>query len=161
MLGVVRAHQRPTPKRLLVDKPLSYIGGMSRLLVLYLGSAAMVARRFSLSALQDRLVEFDIDYFGATDGVAKLPDHAGIAKLRMAWISIAGLSKGLHEPLERSFAPVRRALWTHGNRFHPHMNGGHTHDRLGSCGVPGAARACASSALTVRMSSAARSASCG
>jgi crotonobetaine/carnitine-CoA ligase len=145
VLGVVRAHQGPPPKRLLVDKPLSYMGGMWRLLVcLYLGSAAMVARRFSLSALQDRLVEFDIDYFGATDGVAKLPDHAGIAKLRMAWISIAGLSKGLHEPLERKFrAPVRElyGLTETGSTLYmpteaAHMTGS------GSCGVPAPFRAC-------------------
>jgi len=118
---------------------------MWRLLVcLYLGSAAVVARRFSLSALQDRLVEFDIDYFGATDGVAKLPDHAGIAKLRMAWISIAGLSKGLHEPLERKFrAPVRElyGLTETGSTLYmpteaTHMIGS------GSCGVPAPFRAC-------------------
>jgi len=145
VLGGVRAHQGPNPKRLLVDKPLSYMGGMWRLLVcLYLGSAAVVARRFSLSALQDRLVEFDIDYFGATDGVAKLPDHAGIAKLRMAWISIAGLSKGLHEPLERKFrAPVRElyGLTETGSTLYmpteaTHMIGS------GSCGVPAPFRAC-------------------
>src|ERR1044071_3952374 len=71
VLGMVRAHQGPPPKRLLIDKPMSYMGGMWRFLVaLYLGSAAVVARKFSLSSLQERLVEWDIDYFGATDAVA-------------------------------------------------------------------------------------------
>jgi len=145
VLGVVRAHQGPKPRRLLVDKPLSYMGGMWRLLVcLYLGSAAVVARRFSLSMLQDRLVEFDIDYFGATDGVAKLPDHPGIAELRMAWISIAGLSKGLHEPLERKFrAPVRElyGLTETGSTLYMPTEAA---DMIGSgsCGVPAPFRAC-------------------
>jgi acyl-CoA synthetase (AMP-forming)/AMP-acid ligase II len=145
VLGLVRAHQGPPPKRLLIDKPLSYMGGMWRLLVcLYLGSAAVVARKFSLSALQDRLVSFDIDYFGATDAVAKLPDHPGIAKLKMAWISIAGLSRNLHEPLERKFrAPVRELYGLTETGSTLYMPTGATHMvGSGSCGIPAPFRRC-------------------
>lgn len=145
VLGFVRAHQGPPPRRPLIDKPLSYMGGMWRFLVcLYLGSAAVVARRFSLSTLQERLVEHEIDYFGATDAVAKLPDHPGLDKLRMAWISIAGLSKGLHETLERKFqAPVRElyGLTETGSTLYMPTDASHMVGS-GSCGVPARFRAC-------------------
>jgi acyl-CoA synthetase (AMP-forming)/AMP-acid ligase II len=145
VLGLVRAHQGPPPKRLLIDKPMSYMGGMWRFLVaLYLGSAVVVARRFSLSALQDRLVEWQIDYFGTTDAVAKLPDHPGLARLKMAWISIAGLSKGLHEALERRFnAPVRElyGLTETGSTLYMPTDAAHMVGS-GSCGIPTPFRAC-------------------
>ncbi|HYC48060.1 MAG TPA: class I adenylate-forming enzyme family protein [Burkholderiales bacterium] len=145
VLGLVRAHQGPPPKRLLIDKPMSYMGGMWRFLVaLYLGSAAVVARKFSLSTLQDRLVEWEIDYFGATDAVAKLPDHPGLAKLKMAWISIAGLSKNLHETLERKLhAPVRElyGLTETGSTLYMPTGAAHMVGS-GSCGVPAPFRAC-------------------
>jgi acyl-CoA synthetase (AMP-forming)/AMP-acid ligase II len=141
----VRAHQGPPPKRLLIDKPMSYMGGMWRFLVaLYLGSAVVVARRFTLSGLQERLIKWGIDYFGATDAVAKLPDHPGLAQVKMAWVSIAGLSKSLHETLERKFnAPVRElyGLTETGSTLYmptaaANMIGS------GSCGVPAPFRAC-------------------
>lgn len=145
VLGLVRAHQGPPPKRLLIDKPMSYMGGMWRFLVaLYLGSAAVVARKFSLSVLQDRLVEWNIDYFGATDAVAKLPDHPGLTKLEMAWISIAGLSRNLHETLERKFrAPVRElyGLTETGSTLYMPTDAVHMVGS-GSCGVPAPFRAC-------------------
>ena len=145
VLGQVRAHQGPPPRRLLIDKPMSYMGGMWRFLVaLYLGSAAVVARKFSLSVLHDRLVDWNIDYFGATDAVAKLPLHPGLAGLKMAWISIAGLSGNLHETLERRFRTPVRELYglteTGSTLYMPtaavHMVGS------GSCGIPAPFRAC-------------------
>jgi acyl-CoA synthetase (AMP-forming)/AMP-acid ligase II len=145
VLGLVRAHQGPPPRRLLIDKPMSYMGGMWRFLVaLYLGSAAVVARKFSLSVLQDRLVEWNIDYFGATDAVAKLPHHPGLAGLEMAWISIAGLSGNLHEALERRFhAPVRElyGLTETGSTLYMPTDAVHMVGS-GSCGVPAPFRAC-------------------
>lgn len=145
VLGLVRAHQGPPPKRLLIDKPMSYMGGMWRFLVaLYLGSATVVARKFSLSALQDRLVEWRIDYFGATDAVAKLPEHPGIAQMKMAWISIAGLSKNLHQTLERKFnAPVRElyGLTETGSTLYMPTDAAHMVGS-GSCGIPVPFRAC-------------------
>src|SRR6185369_10650364 len=63
VLGWVRTHQGPPPKRLLIDKPLSYMGGKWRFLIcLYLGSTAFVALRFSLTSLQQRLVDHNIDF---------------------------------------------------------------------------------------------------
>ena len=145
VLGYVRAHQGPPPKRLLIDKPLSYMGGMWRFLVcLYVGSTAYVARRYSLSALQQRLVDYDIDFFGSTDAVAKLPDFPGIEKLNIAWISIAGLSKGLHASLERKFnAPVRElyGLTETGSTLYMPIEDA-AMSGSGSCGLPAPYRKC-------------------
>jgi acyl-CoA synthetase (AMP-forming)/AMP-acid ligase II len=145
VLGLVRAHQGPPPKRLLIDKPMSYMGGMWRFLVaLYLGSAVVVARKFTLSALQDRLIEWRIDYFGATDAVAKLPEHPRLAQVKMEWVSIAGLSKNLHETLERRFnAPVRElyGLTETGSTLYMPIDAAHMVGS-GSCGIPAPFRAC-------------------
>ncbi|MDB5809320.1 MAG: AMP-binding protein [Betaproteobacteria bacterium] len=109
VLGWVRSHQGPAPKRMLIDKPLSYMGGKWRFLIcLFMGATAYVALRFSLTGLQQRLVDHDIDFFSVTDAVAKLPELPAVSKLNIAWISSGGLSKGLHQPLEQKFnAPVR------------------------------------------------------
>ena len=145
VLGWVRTHQGPPPKRLLIDKPLSYMGGKWRFLIcLFLGSTAFIALRFSLTSLQQRLVDHDIDFFAATDAVVKLPEHPGVAKLRIAWISIAGLSPDLHRPLERKFhAPVRElyGMTEIGSTFYmpiadDSMSGS------GSCGLPAPYRRC-------------------
>lgn len=145
LLGHVRARQGPPPRRVLIDKPLSYMGGMWRFLVcLCLGSTACVARQFSLSGLHQRLIEHRIDFFSATDGVAKLPHQPGLDELNLAWISISGLSKDLHQPLEVRFqAPVRELYGlteTGSTLFMPagaaHMSGS------GSCGLPAPYRDC-------------------
>src|SRR4051812_44551987 len=109
VLGWVRSHQGPAPKRMLIDKPLSYMGGKWRFLIcLFMGGTAYVAMRFSLTGLQQRLVDHNIDFFSVTDAVAKLPELPAVAKLDIAWISSGGLSKGLHQALEKKFhAPVR------------------------------------------------------
>jgi acyl-CoA synthetase (AMP-forming)/AMP-acid ligase II len=139
LLGHVRSRQGPPPRRVLIDKPLSYMGGMWRFLVcLCLGSTACVARQFSLSGLHQRLADHRIDFFSATDGVAKLPDDPRLAGLNIAWISIGGLSKELHRPLEQRFrAPVREL---YGLTFMPadaaRMSGS------GSCGLPAPYREC-------------------
>lgn len=112
LLGHVRAQQGPPPKRVLIDRPLSYMGGMWRFLVcLCLGSTACVARELSLSGLHQRLIEHRIDFFSATDAVAKLPDDPRLRELGMAWISISGLRKALHRPLEERFAAPVRELY--------------------------------------------------
>ena len=145
VLGYVRAHQGPAPRRLLIDKPLSYMGGKWRFLMcLYLGCTACVAKRFSLSGLQQRLVDHRIDFFAATDAVAKLPEHSGVENLDVAWISIAGLTRALHAPLEKKFdAPVRElyGLTETGSTLYmpteaTHMVGS------GSCGLPAPYRRC-------------------
>ena len=80
VLGWVRSHQGPAPKRMLIDKPLSYMGGKWRFLIcLFMGSTAFVARQFSLTGLQQRLVDHDIDFFSVTDAVAKLPELPAVA----------------------------------------------------------------------------------
>ena len=145
VLGWVRTHQGPPPRRLLIDKPLSYMGGKWRFLIcLFLGSTAFVARRFSLTALQQRLVDHDIDFFAATDAVAKLPAHPGIAQLRIAWISIAGLSPDLHRPLEQKFnAPVRElyGMTEIGSTFYMPVEDA-AMSGSGSCGLPAPYRQC-------------------
>jgi acyl-CoA synthetase (AMP-forming)/AMP-acid ligase II len=145
VLGWVRTHQGPPPKRLLIDKPLSYMGGKWRFLIcLFLGSTAFVAMRFSLTALQQRLVDHDIDFFAATDAVAKLPDYPGLEKLRIAWISISGLSKDLHRPLEQKFnAPVRElyGMTEIGSTFYMPLKDA-AMSGSGSCGLPAPYRQC-------------------
>ncbi|MGE5525599.1 MAG: class I adenylate-forming enzyme family protein [Rhodospirillaceae bacterium] len=145
LLGKVRSQQGPAPTRILIDKPLSYMGGMWRFLVcLCVGATACVARRFSLSELQQRLVDHRIDFFSATDAVAKLPDHPGIAKLRVAWISIAGMNKALHRPLEEKFsAPVRElyGLTETGSTLYMPAGAG-AMSGSGSCGLPAPYREC-------------------
>lgn len=145
LLGHVRARQGPAPRRLLIDKPLSYMGGMWRFLVcLCLGSTACVAREFSLSGLHRRLIEHRIDFFSATDAVAKLPDDPSLRELGVAWISISGMRKALHRPLEQRFqAPVRELYGlteTGSTLFMPidaeHMSGS------GACGIPAPYREC-------------------
>ncbi len=145
VLGWVRSHQGPPPRRLLIDKPLTYMGGKWRFLMcLYLGSTAYVARRFSLTQLQQRLVDYDIDFFAATDATAKLPDHPGLAKLDIAWISIAGLSKGLHKSLEDKFnAPVRElyGMTETGSTIYMPIDAA-AMSGSGSCGLPAPYRKC-------------------
>ena len=145
VLGYVRAHQGPSPTRLLIDKPLSYMGGKWRFLMcLYLGCAAYVAQRFSLSGLQQRLVDHGIDFFAATDAVAKLPEHPDIEKLNVAWISIAGLTGTLHAPLEKKFnAPVRElyGLTETGSTLYMPADADHMVGS-GSCGLPAPYRRC-------------------
>lgn len=145
VLGYARSIQGPTPRRVLIDKPMSYMGGMWRFLVcLHVGATACVALQFTLSGLQQRLVERRIDFFSATDAVARLPDHPGIADLSVAWISIAGLSRDLHRPLEAKFRSVVRELYgmTEAGAilYMPadaaHMSGS------GSCGIPAPFREC-------------------
>jgi crotonobetaine/carnitine-CoA ligase len=145
VLGWVRTHQGPPPKRIMIDRPLSYMGGKWRFLMcLYLGAQAMVSRRFSLTELQQRLVDHDIDFFAATDATAKLPAHPGIAKLNVAWISCAGLSKDLQRALEEKFnAPVRElyGMTEIGSTIYmPIADTAMTGS--GSCGLPAPYRKC-------------------
>lgn len=145
VLGYARAHQGPAPTRLLIDKPLSYMGGMWRFLVcLYLGCAAFVARQFSLSGLHQRLVDHRIDFFSATDAVAKLPDHPGIAGLNVAWIAISGLNRDLHRSLEAKFrAPVRElyGMTETGATLYMPVSAG-SMSGSGACGIPAPFREC-------------------
>src|SRR4051812_24851217 len=145
VLGWVRSHQGPAPKRMLIDKPLSYMGGKWRFLIcLFMGSTACVARQFSLTGLQQRLVDHDIDFFSVTDAVAKLPELPAVAKLKFSWISTGGLSKGLHESLEKKFnAPVRELYGmteTGSTLYMPIEDGAMTGS--GSCGLPAPYRKC-------------------
>lgn len=145
VLGWVRSHQGPPPRRLLIDKPLSYMGGKWRFLMcLYLGGTAFVALKFSLTSLQQRLVDHNIDFFAATDAVAKLPEHAGVANLDIAWISIAGLAKDLHRPLETKFnAPVRELYGMTEIGSTLYMPPGDARmSGSGSCGMPAPYRQC-------------------
>jgi crotonobetaine/carnitine-CoA ligase len=130
---------------MLIDKPLSYMGGKWRFLIcLFMGSTACVARQFSLTGLQQRLVDHDIDFFSVTDAVAKLPELPAVAKLKFAWISTGGLSKGLHESLEKKFnAPVRELYGmteTGSTLYMPIEDRAMTGS--GSCGLPAPYRKC-------------------
>lgn len=145
VLGAVRAIQGPAPRRVLLDKPLSYMGGMWRLLVcLNVGATACVARKFTLSGLQQRIADHDIDFFSVTDPVAKLPYDPRLAGRRFAWISASGLSAGLHRDLERTFdAPVRELYGmteTGSTLFMPIDAAGMSGS--GSCGKPAPYREC-------------------
>jgi acyl-CoA synthetase (AMP-forming)/AMP-acid ligase II len=145
VLGWVRTHQGPPPRRIMIDRPLSYMGGMWRFLMcLYLGAAAIVSRRFSLTQLQQRLVDYAVDFFAATDPVAKLPAHPGIAKLKIAWISCAGLSKDLHRAVEAKFnAPVRElyGMTETGSTLYMPIEDA-AMSGSGSCGLPAPYRKC-------------------
>lgn len=145
VLGAVRAVQGPAPRRILLDKPLSYMGGVWRLLVaIHVGATACVARKFTLSGLQQRIVDHDIDFFSVTDPVAKLPLHPDIAGRRFAWVSCSGISRSAHREIEARFgAPVRELYGmteTGSTIFMPfgdaHMSGS------GSCGRPAPYREC-------------------
>lgn len=109
VLGAVRAIQMNKPKRMLLDKPLSYMGGIWRLLVcLYVGTTACVAHKFTLSGMQQRIVDNQIDLFSVTDPVAKLPVHPGIRDMKFSCITASGLSKEAHVAIEKKFdGPVR------------------------------------------------------
>lgn len=145
LLGHVRAWQGNPARRVLIDKPLSYMGGMWRFLVcLCLGATACVAREFSLSGLHQRLVDHRIDFFSATDGVAKLPDAPRLRELSVAWISISGLRKALHRPLEERFnAPVRElyGLTETGSTLYMPISAADM-SGSGACGVPAPYREC-------------------
>jgi acyl-CoA synthetase (AMP-forming)/AMP-acid ligase II len=145
VLGWVRSHQGPVPKRVLIDKPLSYMGGKWRFLIcLFMGSTAYVALRFSLTGLQQRLVDHNIDFFSVTDAVAKLPELPAVAKLDIAWISSGGLSKGLHQALEEKFhAPVRElyGMTETGSTIYMPIEAT-AMVASGSCGLPAPYREC-------------------
>lgn len=145
LIGYVRARQGPAPKRMIIDKPLSYMGGKWRLLVcLYAGTTACVARKFSLSKLFERLVDFRIDFLSVTDPIAKLEPHPGLKQLRFSWICASGISPHLHRQLEEVFsAPVREMYGmteTGSTLFVPieasELSGS------GSCGRPALGRSC-------------------
>ena len=109
LLGYVRSRQGPAPRRMIVDRPLTYMGGKWRLLIaFYTGATCVVARKFSLSKLFDRLVEHRIDFLYVTDPIAKLGVDARLRELEFSWICSAGISPHLHKGLEQMFgAPVR------------------------------------------------------
>lgn len=145
ILGLVRSRQGPPPKRILIDKPMSYMGGMWRLLMcFFLGATACVARRFTLSGLQQRLLDHRIDFFSVTDPVASLPVLPPLRGQHFAWIGCSGLSKDLQRPLEERFnGPVRELYGmteTGSTIFMPidaaDMSGS------GSCGRPAPYREC-------------------
>jgi acyl-CoA synthetase (AMP-forming)/AMP-acid ligase II len=145
ILGFVRSRQGPAPRRVLIDKPMSYMGGMWRLLMcFFVGATACVARRFTLSQLQQRLVDHRIDFFSVTDPVAGLPVLPALRGQRFAWIGCSGLTKDLQKPLEERFgAPVRELYGmteTGSTIFMPidatDMSGS------GSCGLPAPYREC-------------------
>lgn len=145
ILAYVRSRQGPAPKRVLIDKPLSYMGSIWRLMMcFFVGGTACVARSFTLGNLQQRLVDHRIDFFAVTDPVAGLPVLPAIRAQRFAWISCSGLSKGLQRPLEERFgAPVRElyGMTEIGSTlFMPieaaDMSGS------GSCGLPAPFREC-------------------
>lgn len=109
LLAHVRAFQGGQVRRVLIDKPLSYMGGMWRLLMcLVTGATACVAESFTLRGLHQRLIMNNIDYFAVTDAVASLPSEESLNSLDISWISSAGLSKSLQVGLEEKYsAPVR------------------------------------------------------
>lgn len=145
VLGHARSIQGPAPRRVLIDKPMSYMGGMWRfLLCLHVGATACVAQQFTLSGLQKRLVEHRIDFFSVTDAVARLPDYPGIEGLNVAWISIAGLSRDLHRSLEAKFrTPVRElyGMTEAGAILYMPADAAHM-SGSGSCGIPAPFREC-------------------
>lgn len=145
LLGYVRSRQGPAPKRMIVDRPLTYMGGKWRLLIAFFtGAAVVVARKFSLSQLFSRLIEHRIDFLYVSDPVAKLDAPAALRELDFAWICSAGISPHLHKDIERMFdAPVRElyGMTEIGSTlFMPfddaHMSGS------GSCGKPALGRKC-------------------
>jgi len=145
VLGWVRAHQGPYPQRLMIDRPLSYMGGKWRFLIaLYIGSVACISQRFSLSQLQQRLIDHQIDFFSVTDAVAKLEPHPEIGKVKFAWISSGGLSKDLQRGAEEKFhAPVRElyGMTEIGSTLYMPIADTHTVGS-GSCGLPAPYRDC-------------------
>lgn len=145
LLGYVRSRQGPAPKRMIVDRPLTYMGGKWRLLIsFYTGATAVVARKFSLSQLFSRLLQHRIDFLYVSDPVAKLDAPPALRELDFAWICSAGISPHLHRDVERMFdAPVRElyGMTEIGSTlFMPfgdaHMSGS------GSCGKPALGRRC-------------------
>ncbi len=145
VLGWVRAHQGPYPKRLMIDRPLSYMGGKWRFLIaLYIGSSACISQRFSLSQLQQRLIDHRIDFFSVTDAVAKLEPHSDIGKVKFAWISSGGLSRDLQSLAEAKFhAPVRDlyGMTEIGSTLYVPIADTHTVGS-GTCGLPAPYRDC-------------------
>lgn len=145
VLGAVRSTQMPAPKRMLMDKPLSYMGGIWRLLVcLYTGATACVAHKFTLSGMQQRIVDNQIDLFSVTDPVAKLPVHPGIEGMKFSNITASGLSKEAHVAIEEKFkAPVREmyGMTEIGSVIYMPMEDA-AMSGSGSCGKPAPFREC-------------------
>jgi len=145
LIGYVRARQGPAPRRVIIDKPLSYMGGKWRLLVcLYAGATACVARKFSLSKLFQRLVDHRIDFLSVTDPIAKLEPHAGLKQLHFSWICASGISPHLHRQLEELFsAPVREmyGMTEIGSTLFVPFEAGEL-SGSGSCGKPALGRSC-------------------
>jgi len=145
LLGYVRSRQGPAPRRMIIDKPLSYMGGKWRFLVcLYAGTTACVARKFSLSQLFQRLVDHRIDFLSVTDPIAKLETHPLLQSQKFTWICASGISPHLHRDLEAMFAAPVREMYgmteTGSTLFVPieaaDMSGS------GSCGKPALGRRC-------------------
>ena len=145
VLGAVRSFQFPKPRRMLVDKPLSYMGGIWRLLIcLYVGTTACVAHRFTLSGMQQRIVENQIDFFSVTDPVAKLPVHPGIKDMTFSCITASGLNQEAHRIIEEKFnAPVREmyGMTEIGSAIYMPIEDG-AMSGSGSCGIPVPFREC-------------------
>lgn len=145
VLGAVRAIQMNNPKRMLLDKPLSYMGGIWRLLVcLYIGTTAYVAHKFTLSGMQQRIVDNQIDLFSVTDPVAKLPLHPGIHGMKFSCITASGLSKEAHVAIEKKFGgPVREmyGMTEIGSTIYMPTEDA-TMSGSGSCGKPAPFREC-------------------
>jgi len=109
-IGLVRAHQGPPMRRMLIDMPFHYMGGQWRfLMALYLGATAYVARQPSLTRMMDRLLQHDIEFCSITPAFAKQPPDPRATRLNLGWAGTMALPATLHAALEERLggAPVR------------------------------------------------------
>lgn len=109
-IAMVRTWQGPAFERILIDRPMYYMGGQYRFLTaMLLGAEAVVASKPTLKHMIDRLLQFDIDFCTFSPLLAKEPIHPRTAELRLKWGATMAIPPSLHAELEKRMngAPLR------------------------------------------------------
>lgn len=108
-LGKARAALGPVPGSMLVDTPMFYMGSLWKfMMAMYCGATLNVALRYSLSRLQDRIIDNEVEFCTVTSPGAKLPYDPRFAASSLRFITTYGLTKELHVGMQQRFGvPVR------------------------------------------------------
>ncbi|MBM6593113.1 class I adenylate-forming enzyme family protein [Microvirga pudoricolor] len=144
-LGKVKASLLPPVKRILCELPFYYMSPYYRFSAASFQAAAIcVPPAPSISKFYDRVARFDIDVVWIGDPIATLSLSDDEQKHKLKYVSLYGLKKELHRPLEEKLGvPVRESFGMTEVGAGLYMPAD-AEDMLGSgsCGIPAPFREC-------------------
>ncbi|MBD2749542.1 AMP-binding protein [Microvirga sp. BT688] len=144
-LGKVKASLLPPIKRILCELPFYYMSPYYRFSAASFQAAAIcVPPAPSISKFYDRIARYDIDVVWIGDPIATLPLSDSERKHKLKYVSLYGLKKELHRPLEEKLGvPVRESFGMTEVGAGLYMPAD-AEDMVGSgsCGIPAPFREC-------------------